>query len=381
MAPIRRTANRYLIIAVLVLILGAIGYWLRAVFKPLLLAALTAYLLYPLVHFLHTRFKMKRKLAANLVYFTSLAVLIALPATLIPVLADELQTIIDDLLLIVDQIEGLLARPFALFGVTFHLQALVPSFKESLTTFLTPLPQDAWRLIEATSKNALWFLVVVVGAYYFLTGWEETREWLIGLAPLEYRPVMRRLYGEIRAVWLAYLRGQLTLMALVAVTFSLLWTIIGLPGALILGLAAGLFSIIPDVGPFLATLLAVLVALLEGSTWIPWDNLWFAVLVAGLYLVLINIKNVWLRPYILGRSVHMHEGIVFIAIIAAVVTTGILGAFLVVPVLASAAVLCRYLWRRALGASPFPAAQTTQRAAARAKSKKTYRTLRRKKPS
>ncbi len=85
-------------------------------------------------------------------------------------------------------------------------------------------------------------------------------------------------------------------MLIVAVTFLLLWSIIGLPGALILGILAGLFSIIPDVGPFLAALLAVIVALLEGSTWLPWDNVWFAWLVAGLYVVLSNVKNIWLRP-------------------------------------------------------------------------------------
>lgn len=348
-----RTTNRYLMLAVLVLLLAGIAYWLRAVFKPLLLAALISYLLYPFVDVLHTHLKMKRKAAANLVYFVTLAVLIALPSTLIPVLADELQTLVNDLLLVVDQIEALLARPFYFFGLTFHLQALIPAFKDSLTSFLSPLPQDAWRLIETASTNALWFLVIVIGAYYFLTAWEEMREWLIHLAPVAWQNDLRRLYAEIRAVWMAYLRGQLTLMLIVAVTFSLLWSIIGLPGALILGLLGGLFSIVPDVGPFLATLLAVLVALLEGSTWIPWDRIWFAALVAGLYGVLINIKNIWLRPYILGRSVHMHEGLVFIVIIAAVVSTGILGAFLVVPVLASAGVLARYLRRRLLGLPPF----------------------------
>lgn len=368
---------RYSLLAVLFLIFVGIAYWMRAVFRPLLYAALIAYLLYPLVHFLHTRFKIRRKLAANLVYFVTLAALIALPATLIPVLADELQTLVDDLLLLVDQIESLLARPFYIAGITFHLQTLIPSFRETVTSFLTPLPQDAWRLIEATSTNALWFLVIVVGAYYFLTGWEEMREWLIGLAPTAYQYDVRRLYQEIRAVWMAYLRGQLTLMLIVAVTFSVLWSIIGLPGALILGILAGLFSIVPDVGPFLATLLAIIVALLEGSTWIPWSHIWFALLVAGLYVVLINVKNIWLRPYILGRSVHMHEGLVFIAIIAAVVSTGIIGAFLVVPTLASAAVLGRYLWRRILDVPPFPDSPP-QRSVPLEKIKK-YRALRRNK--
>ena len=85
----------------------------------------------------------------------------------------------------------------------------------------------------------------------------------------------------------------------------------------------------------------------------PINNFLFGLLVVGLYIILINVKNFWLRPYILGRSVNMHEGIVFIAIIAAVIFTGVLGAFIIVPVLASLVVIWRYLNARILGISPF----------------------------
>jgi len=93
---------------------------------------------------------------------------------------------------------------------------------------------------------------------------------------------------------------------------------------------------------------------LNGSNFINLPNHWFAALVIGIYLVLINFKNIWLRPHIMGRSVHMHEGVVFVAIIAAVVFQGVLGALIIVPVLASAAVVLRYMRRRVLGLPPFP---------------------------
>jgi predicted PurR-regulated permease PerM len=71
------------------------------------------------------------------------------------------------------------------------------------------------------------------------------------------------------------------------------------------------------------------------------------------YLVLINVKNFWLRPYIMGRSVQMNEALVFIAIIIATILEGIMGALLVVPVLASAVVILEYLRRRMSGLPPF----------------------------
>jgi predicted PurR-regulated permease PerM len=345
---------RYFALTLIILTLGITAWFVRDLFGPLVMAGVIAYLLYPLVEFLHRRLRMKQKLASHIVFFLSLMVFFAIPGTLLPVLSGEMQTVANDLMEVLDRIEYLLIEPIRFGRFTLHLESLIPDFKQSLSTFLTPLPADALRLLESTSRGALWFLVILVAAYYFITDWERLREWIIRLAPEEYRHDVRRLYLKIKDVWMAYLRGQLTLMAIVGVTFTVLWSIIGLPGALVLGILGGLFSIIPDIGPFAAAVLATIVAALEGSRWIPWDNIWFALLVFGLYVVLINVKNIWLRPHILGRSVHMHEGLVFIAIVAAVIFIGILGAFIVVPVLASAGVVGDYLRRRILGLPPFP---------------------------
>jgi hypothetical protein len=126
---------------------------------------------------------------------------------------------------------------------------------------------------------------------------------------------------------------------------------------------AGLFTLVPDVGPFLAMVLAAGVALLEGSTWIPLSNFWVTGIVLIVYLVLINLKNFFLRPYIMGRSVHMNEALVFIAIIIATILKGILGALLVVPLLASVVVIGGYIQRRVLGLPPFENDGTMQFAA------------------
>lgn len=359
------TQARLFALGLIILVLAVTAWFAREMFQPILLAGVIAYLLFPVVEFLHNRLKFRRKLASHLVFFLSLASAIAIPSVLLPVLSSEAQTVTNDLMRTLDQVEFYLIHPLEFGQLTLHLESLVPELKQSLSGLMTPLPADAWRLIESTSRGALWLLVIVVSAYYFMTDWERVREWLIRLAPEDYRQDVRRLYLEIKQVWMAYLRGQLTLMIIVGVTFSIVWSIIGLPGALILGILGGLFSIVPDVGPFAATALALIVALLEGSTWIPVNNVIFALIVAGLYVVLINIKNVWLRPHVLGRSVHMHEGLVFIAIVAAVIFTGILGAFIVVPVLASLGVIGQYLRSRILGLEPFPhyesaAAEPTQ---------------------
>src|SRR5512145_2876445 len=142
-------------------------------------------------------------------------------------------------------------------------------------------------------------------------------------------------------------------MFIVGVAFTIAWVILGIPGALVLGMIAGFFTLVPDVGPFLAVVIAAGVALLEGSTWIPLSNFWVTGIVVLVYLVLINLKNFFLRPYIMGRSVHMNEALVFIIIMIATILEGILGALLVVPVVASGVLIASYIQRRVLGLSPF----------------------------
>ena len=179
------------------------------------------------------------------------------------------------------------------------------------------------------------------------------REWMIGLAPPAYHQDMVELYKRLRDVWMAYLRGQIVLMLVVGIVFTIAWLILGIPGALVLGVIAGLFTLIPDVGPFLAAMLAMGVALLEGSSWIPLSNFWVAGITGLTYLVLINLKNFFVRPIIMGRSLHMNEALIFIAIMIATILEGIMGALLVVPVLASVIVIMEYLRRRILGLPAF----------------------------
>jgi predicted PurR-regulated permease PerM len=275
------------------------------------------------------------------------------PATLTPIFFDEIKVVASDLLDLSRQISVLLTQPVQFGNMVFHFEQLGQSFGQLQESILTPLPDEALALLESTSINALWFLVILVSVHLFMSEWPTMRDWMINLAPQAHRTEMRELYRRLRNVWMAYLRGQIVLMLVVGVVFTIAWMIIGIPGALVLGAIAGLFTLVPDVGPFLAVALAFGVALLEGSSWIPLSNFWVAGIVAATYLVLINLKNFFLRPIIMGRSLRMNEALIFISIMIATILEGIMGALLVVPVLASVAVIMEYLRRSILGLPPF----------------------------
>ena len=321
--------------------------------RNLVVAGFVAYLINPLVVYLHNQTRLTRTASVNIVYFSAVILLIGLPVSLAPVFYDEFRTVIEDLLDLSDQIALALATPIQISTFTFHLEEWSQSLSQLQGAFLTPLPEDALQLLETTSVGVLWFLIDIVSVYMFLAYWPDMRDWMIGSAPSVYQDELRELYKRVQRIWMGYLRGQIVLMIIVGVVFTIVWLIMGIPGALVLGLIAGLFTLVPDVGPFLAIMLAAGVALLEGSSWIPLSNFWVAGIVIVTYLILINMKNFFLRPIIMGRSVHMNEGLVLIVILIATIQEGILGALLVVPVLATVVVLASYVQRKVLGLPAF----------------------------
>jgi predicted PurR-regulated permease PerM len=347
-APFRYTVAVILFIGFVAFLLSA-----REAVKMFIIAAFAAYLISPAVSFLMDRMKWSRTTAVNFVYFSALILLVGVPSALTPIFFDDITIVARDLLELSTEFVAALSEPVHFGGIVFQFDELAEGLAHIGDAVLKPLPEQALALIETTSINILWFLIIVVTVHVLMNHWPRMSDWLIGLAPADYSDEMRELYNRLRNVWMAYLRGQIVLMVVVGIVFTIAWVIIGIPGALVLGMAAGFFTLIPDVGPFIAMALAFGVALLEGSSWIPLSNAWVAGIVAVVYLVLINLKNFFLRPYIMGRSLHMNEALIFIAILTATILGGIMGALLVVPVMASTVVIFEYLRRRILGLPPF----------------------------
>jgi predicted PurR-regulated permease PerM len=347
---------RYTVGVLSFIALVAFLFYAHDAVRNLVIAAFVAYLINPAVDYLTVRTRLTRVAAVNLVYFTSLILLVGIPATLTPIFYQEAQNVIQDLLALSTQLGTTLSQPVQFGGLVFHLESWGQYLLQVQDAVLAPLPEEALQLLETTSVGVLWFVIIVVSVYLLLSEWPHMREKLILSFQAPYRAEVQELYLRICRIWMAYLRGQIVLMLIVGVVFTIVWLIMGIPGALVLGVLAGLFTLVPDVGPFIAVTIAAGVALLEGSQWGPLaglPNLWVSGIVVVTYLILINLKNFFLRPIIMGRSVHMNEGLILVVILAATILGGILGALLVVPVLATAVVLAGYLQRKVQGLPAF----------------------------
>jgi predicted PurR-regulated permease PerM len=154
---------------------------------------------------------------------------------------------------------------------------------------------------------------------------------------------------------LAYLKGQLMLSLILG---GITWAVgaaIGLFRPLLLGLVAGLLGTVPSFGALLAAIPAVIVALWKGSSVFDTLRHWvFALIVAGVYLLIQQMSSLLLEPRILGQQLRLPPWVVLLGVIAGTALGGlvgaylgsVMGAYLAVPIIASLRELVE-TWRRA----------------------------------
>jgi predicted PurR-regulated permease PerM len=346
------SSTRVIVFAVLLILTGLFINAIRPLIAPITIAALFAYALHPLVVGIERRTGMRQKWAVGIVYFVFLAITLAAPGTLVPLAIGQVQTLSSEFMQVLTSVERLIAEPIPIFGRTLS-QEQWATFLSNVTESLTPAAEDALQIIETTSVSLLWIVVILVTTYYLLADWEGMRDWFIGLFPETEQSDLARLLAEIDESWRGYLRGTLTLMFIMGIFFVAVGLGIGLPGAVALGLFTGLLSMIPELGPTIAGVLSVSVALIEGSSFLPLSNFWFAVLVAAIYLVVMQLKSLWLRPLVMARFMHMNAGLVFVAIIGAALIFGILAALIVLPMIATVGQIGHYVRCKLLNLDPW----------------------------
>ncbi len=171
--------------------------------------------------------------------------------------------------------------------------------------------------------------------------------------PEDYRGDMARLGAEVTGIWRGYLYGQLLNSLVTGILVWIALTVVGLPGAFLLGVIMGLLNMIPTFGPIIAAVPGVLSAFALGSTRFELSNVAFALVVLVIYLAVVQLQANVMAPFITGRSVRMSPASILVGLIVGVQVAGLIGAVLVVPVMATSKTLVRYAVAKLADRDPF----------------------------
>ncbi len=219
---------------------------------------------------------------------------------------------------------------------------------------------DAEALIEVGVTLAdvvISVITVVTLVFFWLTGHQRLQRFFLALVPPGPRTGAREAWNEVETRLGMWVRGQLILMGTLFLMTTVAYFLIGLEGALLLGLFAGIAEAIPIVGPALGAVPALLVAALTGRIEI-------ILLVAVVYVVIQIVEGNILVPIVMKNTIGVPPFLVVVSIIAGATIGGIVGALLAVPLAAAAVVILERLQARDSPVPLEPQAPETPTAAA-----------------
>jgi predicted PurR-regulated permease PerM len=180
-------------------------------------------------------------------------------------------------------------------------------------------------------------LVVLIVALYFLLDGRRLYAWLLAYVPRRHREKMARTVPEVSEVVFGYVRGQLLTSLLFAMFCASTLGLLNVPAFLPLAVIAGICDVLPVVGIVIATAPAVLMALTVSPT--------VAAAVACLYVGYHLLEAYVIVPRVYGKSLRISTLGVLLALIIGGSLQGIIGAVIVLPLVAAYPIIER-IWLR-----------------------------------
>ena len=327
-------------VAALLAVLGLIAWTVRVIFPPLILAAAIVFILNPLVTRLQRR-GIPRAGGAAIAYLGVLS-LLALSALLIVPLADnqigELQdewpTIERKVDKWIEDRESDSRGTFWEFDRTELEDELGGGGDVSIGDQLRRA-----RTIGLAVFHALLILVLApIIAFYLLVDVPHIRKVSESLIPERARAEVMHVAHRLNRAIGGFFRGQLLVALIVGVICSIGLAVIGLRFWFLVGMIAGVFNVIPLVGPWIGGIPGVVIALTTGS---PFKALLVVAIMAGAQ----QIDNHFITPQVMQRAVRLHPAAVMLALLAGGSLGGFFGLLLAVPAAAVLKILIGHAWR------------------------------------
>lgn len=370
-SPRWSSTTKLLVGLIVVVVVGLAVWWFQGLISALVIAAMIAYLLNPVVSYLARRLQWPRTGVLALIYLLLLLLLAGSATGLIVYAVNQVASLNDSVQQIIQNLPGriddLTHSQMTLFGYVIRFDQLdLNVLYNQVVAYIQPVVSRAAEGIGvAVSGTAQFFgqvLFVLLISFYMAKDYANFGDRLEHYAADSgYQADIARLTDEFKRIWNAFLRGQalvsLTTMTVVSVGLSIL----GMRYAVALGLFAGLMDFVPMVGPSLAVIISAVVALFQpDGNWLGLSPVVYAIVVVVFYVLVQQGENYLLVPRIIGGSLNLSPLLIFVGAIMGASVGGILGLLLAAPILATLKLLGRYAWRKMLDLPPFPEPETLE---------------------
>lgn len=343
--PKRRiTVSLVNLVAVVMIGLLLVLMWqLRGLLVTLMIAVVIAATLAPMIDSAQ-KLRIPRWLAVILTYLGLIGILSIAGVVIGPTVVQQIQRLIQRLPTFLEILRSLVEHLAMRLGIT-DLASISPISElfdtQALTGWVIRTSQQllvrSYDVTRGIVSGVFSLILALLISGYMLAGAKTLIKGLVNLFPYPWNerleaqvmPVTKRMGG--------YIQGRVLVSSILGVAISVSLSILGLSEIAVgLGVIAGFTNLIPFVGPILGAIPALIVAIAQGGLTFFWVLL--------LFVILQNVETYVLDPLLVGSSVNVHPLYQLLAVLGGTQVLGLIGALIVPPWVAGAAVLLENLY-------------------------------------
>jgi len=333
------TAIASLIIVVAILFL--LMYYFRQVLGVFVLSFLLSYIVTPAVRFIEKR-GLNRTLIVGLLYLIFVAIIVLSALILMPILWNELTTLqfsIQDSLSDPEMGKAIMAK---IDSIQEKLSETIPMLKDydlksqididktinGIASWVLNYIGQLIKTITSYSGEIIWIIlsifIIPFITFFLLKDGRLIRETIIKILPTRYSQTGLELLYDIDRQIGRFIRGKIAESILISILTATGLSILGIKYSLIIGSFAGLFNLIPYIGPVLITIPPVLIAIYQYDI--------FHVVITAVFLIVLQfIDHMIFVPFIVGKSVNLHPLVTVFVVFVCGKALGLLGLIAAVP--------------------------------------------------
>ena len=330
----------------LIITAAAVLYYSSAVFLQLFIAFALAYILNPTVELVERK-GVKRLYGIVAVFCLTVVICSGFAAFLVVSITGELSSMQINLPAYVRHLYEI--TPAAIKGYlgvetadsfALRLSDLLQQARSSAPDLLKPLLALLQKALTSTVGvllALLGYLIIPVYLFYLLLDLPQLKTLIASYVPERFRPAYSKKLAEVDAVLSGFIRGQLSVCAILALLYSAGLYVIGIDLAIAIGTLAGATFIIPYVGTIIGICLSVVMALLK------FNDILHPLLCLGWFGLVQLLEGAIITPKVVGNTVGLHPLVAIVSLLIGGQLFGIIGMLLAVPVTAVLQVFLRSL--------------------------------------
>ncbi len=361
--PVWTSTTKMVVGLTLVAVLAGMLIKFQGILPPLLMAFILVYLLYPAASFLTHKTRLKWGVSVNLIYLLLVLLILGLLTIAGFEIVVQIQSLIGLVTRSLDSLPGLVDEfttrileyigPFVPEIETLNLEQVGNQLIDTIQSALGRIGELLGMVASGAVNTLAWTLFVVIVSYFIVIESGGLRERIIQVNLPGYSQDYARMSKEVARIWNAFLRGQLILISISTVAYTVVLGSMGVSYALGIALMAGLARFLPYVGPFITWTVLALVTFFQTFKPFGLSPLIYTIIILTIAWLIDALLDNIISPRVMAESLKVHPAAVLVAAIIALDLLGVLGVVIAAPILATLQLALRYVIRKLFDLDPW----------------------------